>query len=122
MADRYLHQPFRLGAQGGVAVTDDPDRHLRDRVLAVLFTSPGERVNRPDFGAGLQRTTFEGLNELMRATVEFRITEVLQRELGGELLLDAVTLEPRPEEGELTLHLAFRRRADLASRSLEIQL
>jgi len=122
MADRYLHQPFRLGAQGGVAVTDDPDRHLRDRVLAVLFTSPGERVNRPEFGAGLQRTTFEGLNELMRATLEFRITEVLQRELGEELVLDAVTLEPQPDAGELTLRLGFRRRMDLSPRHLEIQL
>ena len=122
MADRYLHQPFRLGAQGGVAVTDDPDRHLRDRVLAVLFTSPGERVNRPDFGAGLQRTLFEGLNELLRTTVEFRITEVLQRELGAELLLDEVTLQPQPDSGELTLRLGFRRRSDLSPRNLEIRI
>ena len=44
MADRYIFFPFRFGAQG-VALTDDPNRHLRDMVEAVLFTNlPQVRV------------------------------------------------------------------------------
>lgn len=122
MANRYLHSPFRLGSQGGVAVTDDPDRHLRDRIEAILFTAPGERVNRPEFGAGLNRTLFEGLNEVMLTALEFRVTDALSRELGDELLLDDVTLEPDTESGEVVLRLAFRRRVDREPRNLEIRL
>jgi hypothetical protein len=122
MANRYLHYPFRLGSQGGVAVTDDPDRHLRDRIEAVLFTQPGERVNRPEFGAGLNRALFEGLNEVTLTALEFRVTDALQRELGEELLLDDVTLDPTEEAGEVTLRISFRRRVDQAPRNLEIRL
>ena len=54
MARRYFSQPVRIvGDLATVALTTDPDRHLRDKLLAILFTSPGERVNRPTFGSGL---------------------------------------------------------------------
>ena len=64
MPERFVYQPFRLHDSGTIAVTQDPDRHLRDKILAVLFTAPQERVNAPRFGVGLDRTVFEGLDEL----------------------------------------------------------
>jgi phage baseplate assembly protein W len=122
MADRFLHHPFRFGAQGGVAVTDDPDRHLRDKVEAVLFTAPGERVNYPDFGAGLNRAVFEGLDELTVAALEFRVSQALRRDVGDELLVDSVSFDVAPGAGEIVLHIAFRRRSDQRPRNLEIKL
>ncbi len=122
MADRYLHHPFRFGSQGGVAVIGDPDRHLRDKVEAVLFTAPGERVNNPDFGAGLNRAVFEVMDDLSIAALEFRISQALRRDLGDEILIDAIDLEAAPEDGELSLHLSFRRRSDQKPRNLEIKL
>ena len=90
MAEFYVYQPFKLRHdRGAIAVTDDADRHLRDKILAVLFTAPGERVNAPSFGVGLDRTVFEGLDELTVAAVEFRIAEGVRRELGDEALIDA---------------------------------
>ncbi|WP_084737674.1 GPW/gp25 family protein [Cystobacter ferrugineus] len=122
MADRFLYHPFRFGAQGGVAVTEDPDRHLRDKVEAVLFTAPGERVNQPDFGAGLNRAVFETLDELSIAALEFRVSQALRRDIGEEIIIDSVDFEPEPEAGELVLHIAFRRRSDQRPRSLEVRL
>lgn len=122
MADRYLYHPFRFGAQGDVAVTSDPDRHLRDKVEAVLFTAPGERVNNPDFGAGLNQAVFEGMNELTLAALEFRVSQALRRDVGDEIVVDAVSVEARPESGEIVLHLDFRRRSDQRPRNLEIKL
>ena len=122
MADRYLSHPFRFGTQGDVAVTGDTDRHLRDKVEAVLFTSPGERVNQPDFGAGLNHFVFEGLNDLTVAALEFRVSQALRRDLGDEIVIDAVSIDADPYSGELILHLAFRRRSDQRSRNLEIKL
>lgn len=122
MADRYLHHPFRFGAQGGVAVIDDPDRHLRDKVEAVLFTAPGERVNNPDFGVGLNRAVFDGLSELTIAALEFRISQAIRRDLGDEIMVDSVDVEAEPEDGALIVKLAFRRRTDRVPRNLEVKL
>jgi Bacteriophage baseplate protein W len=122
MPDRFLHHPFRFGAQGGVAVIDDPDRHLRDKVEAVLFTAPGERVNDPHFGVGLNRAVFDPLDELSIAAVEFRIHQAIRRDLGDELLLDGVSVEAEPVEGTLVVKLAFRRRLDRVPRNLEVRL
>ena len=129
MANRYLHFPFVMGsgsASGttgrGVGVTDDPERHLRDKVEAVLFTAPGERVNRPDFGVGLNRFVFEGLDDVTRTFIEFRVTDALNRALGEELILDELTIDEAPEEGALTLSISFRRRVDREPRRLEVRL
>jgi phage baseplate assembly protein W len=122
MADRYLHYPFRFGAQGGVAVIDDADRHLRDKVEAVLFTAPGERVNNPAFGVGLNRAVFDGLNELTIAALEFRISNAIRRDLGDEILVDSVDVQSEPEAGTLVVRIAFRRRTDRRPRNLEVRL
>ncbi len=122
MADRFLHHPFRFGAQGGVAVIDDPDRHLRDKIEAVLFTSPGERVNRPDFGAGLNRAVFDAMNELAIAALEFRVTQTLRRDIGDELILDSVNVWAEQPEGTLFVDITFRRRTDRKTRTITVAL
>ena len=43
--------PYGFDTTGRTATTDLPD-HIRDMILQILFTSPGERVNRPTFGSG----------------------------------------------------------------------
>ena len=123
MADVFVYQPLKLrDDRGAIAVTDDADRHLRDKVLAVLFTTPGERVNAPRFGVGLSRTLFEGLDELTIGAVEFRIGEGLRRDLGAELEIDAVDVEAEPDGGQLVISIEYRRRADRLRRNLEIVL
>ncbi|HWI09407.1 MAG TPA: GPW/gp25 family protein [Solirubrobacteraceae bacterium] len=123
MAELYVYQPFKLrDDRGTVAVTQDSDRHLRDKILAVLFTAPGERVNAPRFGVGLNRTVFEGLDELTTAAVEFRVAEGLRRDLGDEAIIDAIDVESDPEGGQLLISIGYRRRADRRPRNLEIAL
>ena len=131
MANRYLIQPLRYGAEkpesggrlhNGLGITEDADRHLRDKILAVLFTVPGERVNRPTFGVGLNRYMFEGLDDLTLAALEFRVSEGLRRDIGDELLVDAIDLTSSPEDGELRLLIRYRRREDRRPRNLEIEL
>ncbi|HWN70330.1 MAG TPA: GPW/gp25 family protein [Haliangium sp.] len=121
MADRFIASPFRKGAQGGIAVTEDVDRHLRDKVMAILFTAPGERVNRPSFGAGINRAVFENIDELTAGALEFRISQALRRDLEDEAIVDIVRLE-WDDNGEVTVHLAFRRQSDRQTRTLEIVL
>lgn len=131
MASRYLIQPLRYGAEkadtsdrvhNGVAITEDPDRHLRDKILAVLFTAPGERVNRPQFGVGINRFVFEGLDDLTLGALEYRINEGLRRDIGDELIIDAIDVTSSPPDGELRLSIQYRRREDRLPRRLEIDL
>jgi hypothetical protein len=123
MADLVIYQPFKLrDDRGAIAVTDDADRHLRDKILAVLFTAPGERVNEPRFGVGLDRTVFEGLDDLTISAVEFRIADGMRRHLGDEALIDRVDVETDPEAGRLLITIEYRRRTDRKPRNLEIVL
>jgi len=123
MTELFVYQPFKLrDDRGAIAVTDDADRHLRDKILAVLFTAPGERVNAPRFGVGLDRTVFEGLDELTVAAVEFRIAEGARRELGDEAVIDGVSVETDPENGQLLISIDYRRRTDRSRRTLEVVL
>lgn len=122
MAEHFIFEPFRLGQQGGVSVTTDADRHLRDKILAVLFTSPGERLNRPTFGVGLNRALFETLDELTVGALEYSILEGLERDIGEEMITHGVDVDLRPESGELVLNIRFARREDRLPRNLEIVL
>ncbi|HEY5955231.1 MAG TPA: GPW/gp25 family protein, partial [Polyangiaceae bacterium] len=122
MPQLFLYQPLRLGRQGGVAVTDDPNRHLRDKILAVLFTAPGERVNQPDFGVGLNRALFEPLDDLTIAALQFRISQGLDRQLSDEIIFDDLQLISSPDQGELDLRIDYRRRSDRVARTLEVKL
>ena len=49
--------PWHFDGRGRTATADD-DEHIRDMIELLLFTAPGERVNRPDFGSGLQQMVF----------------------------------------------------------------
>jgi phage baseplate assembly protein W len=119
----YLRQPFKLrDERGAIAVIDDTDVHLRDKVLAVLLTAPGERVNNPRFGVGLNRTVFDPLDDLTAGAVEFRIAEGLRRELGAEAQVSAVEVQVGPAEGELLVAITYQRLADRVTRTLEVVL
>ena len=69
--------PFHFDARGHTATTDDND-HIRDMIEEFLFTNPGERVNRPDFGSGLLQLVFAPNSPELAATVQFTIQAGLQ--------------------------------------------
>ena len=51
----------------------------------VLFTMPGERVNRPDFGSGVMQLVFAPASDEMATAAEFLVRGNLQQWLGGFL-------------------------------------
>jgi phage baseplate assembly protein W len=72
----------------------DPARHVADLVRLVLLTGPGERLHRPDFGAGLgARALFGPLDETLAGLVEMRIRGSLDEALGGRIEVLEVALE-----------------------------
>ena len=101
--------PYRIDGRARTA-TADPDRHIRDLIEQVLFTSPGERVNRPDFGCGLLRLTFEPNSDVLAATLQFTVQSALQQWLGDRIELETVQVDH--DEAVLRVTVAYRVRRD----------
>ena len=83
--------PFHFDSRGRTATTDDAD-HIRDMIEQLLFTSPGERVNRPDFGSGLLRMMFEPNSPEVASALQFTIQAAIQSYLGDLIELRALNV------------------------------
>lgn len=81
--------PFRITPQGRTATTAG-DEHIRDLIEQVLFTAPGERVNRPDFGSGLLQLVFAGNGDELATATQFMVQGALQRWLGDRIQVESV--------------------------------
>jgi Bacteriophage baseplate protein W len=103
----YLDFPFRIDGRGRSAQTTVDD-HVRDLIWQVLFTSPGERVNRPDFGCGLKALVFMPNSDALAATTQALVKAALQRWLVDEIEVEQVKVEP--VESRLEVTVAYRRR------------
>ncbi len=96
--------PFHFDSSGRTAATDDDD-HIRDMIEQLLFTSPGERVNRPDFGSGLLQMVFAPNSPEIAAALQFTTQAALQRYLGD--LIDLQSLEVSSEDSSLTVVVKY---------------
>ncbi len=96
--------PFHFDSRGRTASTDDDD-HIRDMIEQFLFTNPGERVNRPDFGSGLLRMVFEPNSPELAAALQFTIQAGLQRWLGD--VIEVRDLQVTSEDSTLRVSLQY---------------
>jgi uncharacterized protein len=108
VSSSYLDVPFRIAGSGRTATTDEDD-HVRDMIYEVLFTSPGERVNRPDFGCGLKALVFAPASEAVTAATQLLVRSSLQKWLEVEIEVEGVEVEA--VESEIRVTVAYRRRA-----------
>jgi len=107
MNDRYLDYPFHFDARGRSAETDADD-HVRDLISQVLFTSPGERVNRPEFGCGLKQLVFAPNSDALAAATQQLVQGALQRWLQEVIAVERVTV--LAVESRLEVTVAYVRR------------
>ena len=103
-----INFPFRFDTRGRTAETDDND-HIRDLIEQVLFTSAGERVNRPDFGSGLQRMVFAPNSDELAGATQFLVQGSLQQWLGDLIEVNAVEVENEDSTLMVTIQYTVRR-------------
>jgi uncharacterized protein len=96
--------PFHFDGLGHTAVVDY-EGHIRDMIEQFLFTNPGERVNRPDFGSGLLQMVFAPTSPELASALQFTIQAGLQRWLGDLIELNA--LEVTSEEATLSVIVKY---------------
>ena len=82
--------PFQIDGHGRTAASATIDDHIHDMIEQLLFTNPGERVNRPDFGSGLMQTVFQPNSTALAAALQFTLQGALQQALGDLIQLQAV--------------------------------
>ena len=105
MARDHLDFPFRIDARGRSARSSDAG-HVRDMLEQLLFTDPGERVNRPDFGVGLLRSVFAPNSPELSAALRFSIEAGVQRWLGERIEITA--LEVASDDARLVIDVGYR--------------
>src|SRR5664279_1533159 len=93
---QFMDYPFAIDGRGRTRTTDRGD-HIRDMIYLVLFTRPGERVNRPDFGCGVGRLIFEPTSQTQAVATQFLVKTALQRWLADAINVEEVSVELREE-------------------------
>jgi phage baseplate assembly protein W len=100
-----INYPFRVDGRGRVADANEAD-HIRQMIEQVLFTAPGERVNRPDFGSGVEQLLFAPNSDELAAATQFLIKGSLEQWLGEVIEVEAVEVEN--QESSLQILVQYR--------------
>ena len=97
--------PYHFDGRERTAEADEA-RHVRNLIEQLLFTNPGERVNRPDFGGGVNQLVFAAASPEAAATAGFMIRGALQTYLGQRIQIEDV--EAQAEGPVLTITIIYR--------------
>jgi len=100
--------PFHADRRGRTAHAGHAE-HVHDLIEQLLFTSPGERVTRPDFGCGLLDLVFAPNSPELVSTLELSVQASLQRWLGD--LIDVVALDIVSDDNAVRVYLSYVLRA-----------
>ena len=100
----HVDFPYHFDGRGRTADANEAN-HLHDLIEQVLFTMPGERVMRPDFGCGLAALVFEPNSTTLGATTQVLVQGALQQFLGHLIAVQAVEVEP--DDATLRVHIQY---------------
>lgn len=100
--------PYRFDARGRTAEAAD-DRHVRDMIEQLLFTSPSERVNRPTWGSGVLNLLFAGNSPELAAAAQLTIHGALQQWLGDVIHVEGVNVMSEDSRLTVTVQYIIRR-------------
>lgn len=111
--------PYSIDGRGLTASRDLP-RHVRDLIEQLLFTAPGERANRPDFGSGVRQLLFQPNSRELAAATQFMIQGALQQYLAEYIQPERV--EVSSDENVLTIVIQYTLREDGSRQTTTFQL
>jgi uncharacterized protein len=110
--------PYRIGSQGRTAAASEED-HVRDLIEQVLFTAPGERVNRPTFGTGLLQMVFAPNSDVIATALQLTVQGALQQWLGDLIQVESVAATA--EDSTLRITVQYRLRRDGSRRTADLE-
>jgi phage baseplate assembly protein W len=118
-----FQHPFAVEAGlGRLAVQTDYAEHVEQLIRQVLFTNPGERINRPDFGCGIRRMVFVPNSQGAASLAQVTIFQALEKSLGGLIKVDQVEVNAIEETLEITIGYLLRVRQERRYLNIEVSL
>ena len=103
-----IDYPYQIDGRGRTAATSADD-HIRDLIEQVLFTAPGERVNRPTFGSGLLQLVFAPNSDELATATQMLVQGALQQWLGDLIQVQAVDVQNQDSALQVTVQYVVRR-------------
>jgi uncharacterized protein len=95
--------PYAFDSTGHTAQATTVARHVEDMIELILFTSPGERVNRPTFGSGTAQLVFAPNSDVLAAAQQQAIQSGLQQYLSDLIRVNSVTVEANDATLQVTV-------------------
>lgn len=100
--------PFRIDGRGRTAGADE-STHVKQLIEQLLFTAPGERMNRPAFGAAVRQLVFSPQSDESAAALQFMLQGALQQWLGDVIQVSAVAVQTVDATLQVTVQYIVRR-------------
>jgi Bacteriophage baseplate protein W len=104
----HLAFPFGIGNDGRTQQVSSLEEHVKDELIQLILTNPGERLFLPEFGGGIRRMVFEGLYDTTAALTKATITQAISNWLGHRITLQdlQVSVENETIEVEIKYRIA----------------
>jgi phage baseplate assembly protein W len=116
---KHLSFPFRIGSDGRMAAVNTLEEHVRDEIVQLILTNPGERPFLVDFGGGVRRLVFEAAEDATAAMAKAGITQAITRWLGHRVTLEYVDL--KIENSSILVDIRYRLAGTEDTRVLRFQ-
>jgi phage baseplate assembly protein W len=118
-----IRYPIAIDAAlGRLQEETDYSKHVDQLIRQVLFTSPGERINRPDFGCGLKRMIFAPNSEISASLAQVSIFEALRRWLAPMIDVNDVKVKAINEVMEIRIVYLIKARQERHYLNLEVTI
>jgi len=118
-----IRYPIAIDASlGRLQEETDYAAHVEQLIKQVLFTSPGERINRPDFGCGVKRMVFAPNDEVVASLAQVTILEALKRWLDPVITVNTVTVKAVNEILQILVAYTLKARQERRYLNLEVTL
>ena len=117
--------PFRIDAASHQAAQSRYEAHVEQMIRQVLLTSPGERVNLPEFGCGLRQLLFAPHSEALDATTKLVVLQALNRWLAGQIEVKTVkvaSLEETGDPAQLSVLIEYMLIETMANKRMEVRI
>lgn len=100
--------PVALDQRTGLVASVEYEEDLRQSIMIILETAPGERVMRPNFGCGIHELVFTAVDTTAIQQIRSTVEEALRR---CEARIDVLNInvdEAATSEGKLVVEIEYR--------------
>ena len=111
---------YYIGANGGIGISSNSNENIRNMIVSILLTSPGERVNMPNFGCGLKELIFSTNGPVQQSVVDFIVTTALEEWIGD--LIEVNTVDVTTIDEKIIIHIEYEIKNSLQQERLSMQL